>query len=110
MRIWNKVCKTRSPCGRDVYATVVRQWERDRALPAGQRARRRSEVFRRLDNLVPTGSLRAANPTIIIKVRVGCNPRSGAAAASFLCRLYASIQSGMQNCFGVFREASARCD
>ena len=52
-----------------MYATVVRQWERDRALPAGQRARRRSEVDRRLDNLVPSGSLRSANGTIIIKVR-----------------------------------------
>ncbi len=66
-----------------MYATVVRQWERDRALPAGQRARRRSEVFRRLDNLVPTGSLRAANPTIIIKVRGRCHcARASTAAAS----------------------------
>ena len=64
---------------------MVRQWERDRALPAGQRARRRSEVFRRLDNLVPTGSLRAANPAIIIKVRPGlCYGRSGRAAFDLL--------------------------
>jgi len=70
---WKNVLKSRLLRRRDVYATVVRQWERDRALPAGQRARRRSEVFRRLDNLVPTGSLRAANPIIIIKVRVCCH-------------------------------------
>lgn len=81
---------------RDVLSSMVRAWERERALPEGKRARRRSEIDRRLESLVPAGVLRASNPTAVIRVciplstpaREGAGERVSPLAPTTLAPLY----------------------